>query len=1251
MTTTDSESPGSGAHKVSGVSGVSGTLDGSGDRDRDRDRTAYELNDRYLIDDGEVFLTGIQALARLPLEQLRADRRAGSRTAAFISGYQGSPLGGFGEEARRAAELAPDLPIVVKPAMNEEYGATAVMGSQLAVAQPDCRYDGIVGIWYGKAPGVDRAADALRHAVYSGTSMRGGAVALVGDDPGAKSSTIPSSSAGLLFDMHIPIMYPGDPAEALKFGRHAIAMSRSTGLWVAMKIVADVADATATVNLHADAFRPILPLMDGRPYQHGPDGRLLTPHTLDLEQEIVEVRYELARRYATENALNYRTADPGDAWIGIVSSGITYREVMEAFARLGLRGEAAIAECGIRLLKMGMPMPFNAALMAEFGRGVEEILVIEEKAPNIESLIKDALYDLAERPLVVGKHDEHGVRLCAAHGALDADAIVPILRRRLSDRLGDKLVADRPERRKIRLALEPLSVQRSPFFCSGCPHNRSTEVPAGSLVGAGIGCHTMTLLMDPERVGDIAAITCMGNEGTQWIGMSPFIERDHFIQNLGDGTFFHSGLLAISAAVAANVNITYKLLFNGTVAMTGGQDAVGGRDAIDTTKLLLALGVRRVLITTDDTDRYRSHTRPGGMPDGVDVWSRTRLIEAQEELAKVQGVTVLLHDQACAAESRRDRKRGLLPTPQHRVVINHRICEGCGDCGRISNCLSVQPTDTFFGPKTQIDQTTCNFDYSCLEGDCPSFMTVRVAEPTNARNPLARLGVRLRQGPGRRAAARLAASLPDVTHPAKGAAPLAVAHPSPPDNLPEPVLVVPQDDFAMRITGIGGTGVVTVAQVLGTAAMLAGYHVRGLDQIGLSQKAGPVVSDVRLSRSAPTATNRLGEGQADLLLALDQLVAASDKGLLTADPQKTTVVGSISPTPTGEMITHLDVHMPSVDTLSQRIAAFTRDGHRHWADAQSLTEDLFGSAATANVLVLGMAVQSGCLPVDPGHVEAAIELNAVAVDANRAAFRWGRAVIARPDVVSEARRVRTGATAQRLVHPPNSVGSGSDLPAALVARLDALGAPDAVRGALDAYARELVAWQDHRRAGEWIEVVERVSHAEHGLGSDPATVGLPLTAAVAANLFKLMAYKDEYEVARLMTDPGGLAALGELDAEPVAVAWRLHPPMLRSMGLQHKITIGAWATPAIRALARAKVVRGTPLDPFRWAEVRRVERALPKEYVGAIDRVLAGLSIVNLPAAIELAGLADLVRGYEQIKLANVERFRQALRRGLASFA
>ncbi len=1189
----------------------------------------YALDDRYLIDEGRVFLTGIQALARLPLEQLRVDRRRGRTTAAFVSGYPGSPLGGYDGAIAQAAALAPELPIVCRPALNEEYGASAVMGAQLAAAQPDCRYDGILGIWYGKAPGVDRASDALRHAVYAGTSMHGGAVAIVGDDPAAKSSTVPSSSAGVLADMHVPLLYPGDPAEALELGRHAIALSRASGLWTALKIVADVADATATVDLEPDAFAPVVPRVDGRVYEHHADGNLLTPRTIEVEREIYEVRYELAREYAAANGLNRIAVDPSDAWIGIVSSGITYREVREAFARLGLRSDEAIAACGIRLLAMGMPIPFDPQTVRRFARGLSEVFVIEEKRPNLESLVKDALYASSDPPRVVGKQTEAGEALVPGHGALDADRLIPVLRQRLSARLGDRIA--KPSDREL-APPPPLAVARTPFFCSGCPHNRSTQVPRGSLVGAGIGCHTMALLMDEERVGDIGGLGCMGNEGVQWIGMSEFVEREHFIQNLGDGTYFHSGQLAIQASVAAGVNVTYKLLYNGAVAMTGGQDPQGRLAVPEVAANLLNEGVARVLVTTEDLGRYANVT----LPAGVEVWSRDRLIEAQEVLAAVPGTTVLIHDQRCAAEARRDRKRGRVPMPPRRVAINHRICEGCGDCGQVSNCLSVQPIQTPFGRKTEIDQTTCNLDYSCLEGDCPSFMTITTSEPGRWARMMGRFERRVSGGasardPGKGDATSLARS-------GLGSPITAVPEaPQPPAELPAPQPIVPEDEFAMRITGIGGTGVVTVSQVLGTAAMLDGYCVRGLDQIGLSQKAGPVVSDLRLSRSEPTATNRLGEAQADLLLAFDQLVAASEKGLLTGHPDKTTVVGSTSATPTGEMITHLDVELPAPEDLIKRIAERTRAGAQFWADGAATTEDLFGSATAANLFVVGMAVQAGCLPIGPERIEEAIGLNGVAVAANVAAFRWGRLQIVDPEAVSRARATAGAATTEVAVataHAPRSV-----LPEPLRARIAALDEP----AVLERFASELVAWGGRREALVWLEVLEHVRDAEERVRPGSRR----LVRAVAENLYKLRAYKDEYEVARLMVDPDGQAAAREVAGGEGRIAWRLHPPILRALGLKKKIPIGFWAAPLVRALAALRFLRGTPLDPFGYADVRRVERSLPGEYEAALGRALASLSNGNFEAVLALAESPDIVRGYEAIKLARVAEFRDRLAREL----
>ena len=1177
----------------------------------------YRLSSRYADDSGTVFMTGLQALARLPIEQLRADRLAGLTTAAFVSGYPGSPVGGYDGDLSRAIEQAPDLPIVLAPALNEEQAVTAVMGSQLAMLRPDSRYDGVVGVFYGKAPGVDRAGDALRHAVFAGADPRGGAVVIAGDDPAAKSSTIPSSSAGTLADKHIPVLYPGTPREALDLGRHAVYLSRATGLWTSLKIVADVADGSGTVHLDPRRVDPVIPTIDGEPYRHTPDGRLLTPETVDAEREIYEVRHPLAIEYAALNHLNHATVDPSDAWIGIVASGITYRELREALRRLGLGDDAEISAAGIRLMCMHMPIPFSPQRARNFARGLEEIFVVEEKQPNIESLMKDALYNQLRRPRVTGKFDEHDVMLLPGHGGLTADDLLDPLRRRLSERIGERLAPEQPRRELIPLGTD---VARTPYFCSGCPHNRSTKVPEGAAVGAGIGCHTMTLLMDSDGFGDIVGLTCMGQEGAQWIGMAPFVETPHIFQNIGDGTYFHSGQLAIQGAIAAGLDVTYKLLWNRTVAMTGGQDPQGMLGVAEVCRVLLAQGVARVLVTTEDLARYRT----ADLPEGVDVWPRDRLMEAQELLAGVSGVTVLIHDQQCAAEARRGRKRGTVAVPRQRVFINERVCEGCGDCASISNCLSVQPVETPFGRKTRIDQTTCNLDFSCLEGDCPSFMTV--TGPGRLRSWLHRSG-------GRDRRQRRASRTP--------------AHAAP-EDLHDPVPVVPTDDLSVRIIGIGGTGVVTVSQVIGTAAMFDGYEVRGLDQIGLSQKAGPVVSDLRLYRGAEAASNRLGEGQADVLLAFDQLGAASPSGMSRADPERTVVVGSTSQTPTGAVVAHPERAMPEPAELEAVIAASTRADCRHWADAQAITEALLGNSVTANVFVVGMAVQAGALPLSPWSVEQAIELNGVATRSNIEAFRWGRAMVARPEAVhaaaatGQARRDRQPELDEQLAARARDV--------ARVAGFDgtAAGGPtaddDGYRGAVDLelMASELCAFQSPRLAHDHLDFVEAVASADAEKGDGSGR----LARAAARGYFKLLAYKDEYEVARLMLDAGATAeARQQASTTSGKLAWKLHPPILRALGMKSKISVPVSWTPAIRLLASMRRLRGTPLDVFGYTAVRRAERSLPGEYRAAVTADLATLDPGCYEAALRRAALPEVVRGYEHIKMAGIQQMRSELKR------
>ena len=1151
------------------------TIDSSG-TDRRRAPRPYELADRFRLEDGTVFLSGLQAVARLPIDQLRLDRRLGLTTAAFASGYQGSPVGTFTEELRRAAATVSDLPIVVQPAVNEELAATAVMGSQLAMTLADARYDGVVGVWYGKGPGFDRSSDAIRHAVFSGTSMHGGVVAVVGDDPAAKSSTLPSSSDATMVDLHMPVLFPGDVQEALDLGRHAVALSRSCGLWAGLKLVTAVADGTGTVDVHPDRVRPTAPVVeiDGEPFRPHPNGRLITPYTIEIEREFQEVRWGLARRYGVDNQLNRVVVRTDDDWLGIAACGHTFHELREALRVLGFDTDDDLRRAGIRLFQLLMPVPLDPGQAREFAAGLEEVLVVEEKNPTLEQLLKGSFYDGSHHPRVVGRRDERGDLLVPGHGTLDVDSLLAPLHARLSARLAERLrpidELVKPPRPRI-----PLTVNRAPFYCSGCPHNRSTRAEPGTLVGGGIGCHAMVAMMDPERVGDIVGLTCMGTEGAQWIGMAPFVERDHLVQNLGDGTFFHSGSLAVRAAVAAGVHLTYKLLYNGTVAMTGGQDPQGQMSVPDLAAMLLLEGVTRVIVTSDDPDRHPSTS----FPASVDVWDRSRFQEAERVLADTPGVTVLIHDQACAAENRRGRARGTIATPGFRVVINERVCEGCGDCGDKSNCLSVQPVDTPWGRKTRIHQTSCNFDFSCLQGDCPSFATVTTA---TTRGPAAE----------RR-------------------------RPEPPEHLAAPhPPIVDIDDFTIRMTGIGGTGVVTVSQILGTAAMLDGRDVRGLDQTGLSQKAGPVVSDLRIGTTGAAASNHANAGGVDCLLAFDLLVGASDSNLTGARPERTVVVASTDAVPTGQMVTHPDVAPPSGSVLLDRVGEVSRPADNRYLDAAGLANGLLGSTTTANILLLGAAVQAGAVPVDPDAIERAIGLNGVAVDTNLAAFRWGRAWIDDRDAVERA----------------------ADLPTTP--------RPETVDELIERLADDLVDYQSAAYADRYRVVVAEVRATETrvALGSTA------LTAAVARQLHRLMAYKDEYEVARLLLADEARAGYEAVGGPRTSVTYHLHPPMLRAIGIDRKLKLRRSAAPTLRALRAAKGVRGTLADPFRWAEVRRVERAMVPEYVDAVRRLQQRLRSDNLDDAVEIAWLPDQVRGYEDLKLRRATAYRAELARRLQTW-
>ncbi len=1148
--------------------------------------SGYKLTDRYTEDQGRVLLTGVQALARLPIEQLRIDKAAGLNTAAFISGYPGSPLGGYDQEVARAAKTVPDLPIICQPGVNEELGAAAVMGTQLAAGQKDFTRDGVLGIWYGKAPGLDRSGDVIRHAVFAGTSRYGGAIALVGDDPGAKSSTLPTSSDATIYDLHMPLFYPGDVQEVVDLGRHAVVLSRLSGLWTSMKIVTAVADGHGTVDLGFDRVTPITPDLTipgdptGESFMPKPNGRLLTPYTLDLEEDFRTTRLVLAQRYAIANRLNRTTVDPPDAWIGMVATGYTYHELLEAFRRLGLTTDRDIEAAGIRLIQMHMPLSIDKDNIRHFARGLEEIIVVEEKNPTLEWLVKDALYGGSDQPLVVGKNHPDGRVLMKSFGLLDAGSMIEGLRERLAPRIGDRLAPAPPPERQRNLI--PLSVNRTPYFCSGCPHNHSTKVPEGALVGAGIGCHGMVLLMDEDKVGESGGIGAMGAEGVHWIGMAPFVERNHFFQNLGDGTFFHSGQLAIQAAIAAGVNSTYKLLYNGTVAMTGGQDAQGAVGVPQIVSILTGHGVKEVLITTDDVEKYKGVELTPGPNGRTKVWDRSRILEAQEYLQDIPGVTVLIHDQACAAQTRRLRKRGLAITPTERVVINHRICEACGDCGEVSNCLSVQPIDTPLGVKTTIDQSSCNLDYSCLAGDCPSFMTVEV-------------------------------------NPAETVTPVAPTVP----QLPDPPEAVDLETFDMRVVGIGGTGVVTASQIVATAAMFDGFDVRGLDQTGLSQKAGQVSGDIRLRRGQPAPSNLIGQSGADMLLGFDLLASATPRSLSVADPERTVAIASSTEVPTGSMVGRPEVEYPRFSELKGRVDGVTRASDNRYVNTGAICDQYFGGTAAANIFLLGVAVQSGALPIRVESIREAITLNGVAVKANLAAFAAGRHWVVNPDVYEY--RTSESAASQIAVQP---------LPKKLAARIQRSGLEPAE--VITMLTADLVAYQNNKYAARFLDLVERAA----ALGS------AELTEAVARGFHKLMAYKDEYEVARLLVGPEGAAAAAAVGGPNATVTWKLHPPMLKALGMDTKFGVPAKAgMPAMKALAKGKRLRGTKLDPFGRAEVRVVERAMVDEFETAMTLTLdrAGAGKISVDDAVAVAQLPMDVRGYEDLKLERAAAFRQKL--------
>jgi len=1124
------------------------------------------LDDKYDLGVSRVYLTGTQALVRLPLMQQQRDKEAGFNTACFVSGYRGSPLGGVDQQFAMARRILEPRNIRLVPGVNEDLAATAAWGSQQAELHGEGRFDGVFAMWYGKGPGVDRSGDAFRHANLAGTSPHGGVLVLMGDDHTCESSTTAHQSEFALVDAMIPVLNPSGVQEIIDYGLFGWALSRYSGCWVGLKCVHDNVSSAASVK--ADGARVQIRLPTD--YELPPGGLNIRRGDTPLAQErrLHTQKLDAVRAFARANGIDRVMIDNPSARVGIVSTGKSYLDTLQALDDLGFGG-AGSRDFSLRLYKVGMPWPLEPAGLRAFAQGLDLLIIVEEKRGLIEPQVKDLLYGRPGAPRVIGKLDEWGTPLFPSHGALDSLMVARVVGSRLLSWGGGEALRARLAELDA-LAREPeeppLDVARTYYFCSGCPHNSSTRVPEGSRAYAGIGCHWMAQKMDRRTEG----YTQMGGEGANWVGEAPFSTRGHVFQNIGDGTYYHSGLLAIRQAIAAGVNITYKILFNDAVAMTGGQHVDGPMTVPMIAWQVQAEGVKRVVVVTDEPEKYPANA---DFPPGVRVYHRSDLEQVQTELREIAGTTVLIYDQTCAAEKRRRRKRGTMADPARRVFINEMVCEGCGDCGVKSNCVSVVPVETEFGRKRAIDQSSCNKDYSCAEGFCPSFVSVRGAFHAKTAQPAAPSVNNLPVAPAEPA-----------QRPALG------AHP-----------------YGIMITGVGGTGVVTIGQVLGMAAHIEGRGVSGLDMTGLAQKGGAVMSHLRLAaRPEDIKAVRLGTGGADAIIGCDILVTGGVEALHKARAGVTRAVINTHETMPGEFTRRPDLVFPA-NPLRRRIEKAVGADRVEFIDATRLATALFGDSIAGNLFLLGLAYQGGLIPLGAAAIEQAIALNGAAVAMNQAAFRWGR--IAAVDRAAVEAAADAASPAPKAEHLSTSLDE-------VIARRERL----------------LTDYQDAAYAARYRALVERVRSTEQRV----APSSTALTEAVARYYAKLLAYKDEYEVARLHTDPAFLAGLHAQFAGGGRLSVHLAPPLLsprdKATGLPRKREFGPWVWPLFRVLARLKGLRGTRWDIFGRTAERRAERQLIADYEATIAEILAKFDTRTLPVAIDLARLPERIRGYGYVK-------------------
>ena len=1122
------------------------------------------LDDKYDLNQSHVLVTGYQALIRACLMQKERDRQAGLNTGGYLTGYRGSPLGGLDQQFMRAGRQLSAADIKFQPGINEELAATALWGTQQAELRGEGKFDGVFGLWYGKGPGVDRSGDVFRHANFAGTSKNGGVLALMGDDHTAESSTTAHQSEFHFVDVMMPILNPAGVQEIIDYALYGWAMSRYTSTWTALKCMHDTVESTGVVDGRLDRVKLIAPTDFAMPL--GGLNIRLGDTVLGQEARLHDFKRDAMLAFVRANKINHIITSGGRTpKIGIITTGKSYLDVRQALDELGI-DELKCNDLGIRLFKLGCVWPIPRQDLLEFAAGLDLIIVVEEKRSLIEVQVREELYGTANQPVCIGKKDEQGRWLFPVKGALDPnDIAVCIGDRLLRYGANEELAASVARLKAAQRALnETLDVGvRIPYFCSGCPHNTSTRVPEGSRAYAGIGCHYMAQWMDRETVG----YTQMGGEGANWIGEAPFSNTEHVFQNLGDGTYNHSGNMAIRAAIASGVKMTYKILFNDAVAMTGGQSNDGGLTVDQIARQVAAEGATRVVVVTDEPWKYPKDT---DWPRGMTIHHREQLDAVQREMTTVPGVSVLIYDQTCAAEKRRRRKRGTFPDPAKRVVINDLVCEGCGDCGVKSNCVSVQPLATEWGRKRTIDQSSCNKDYSCVNGFCPSFVTVH--------------GAQLKKGES-------------------------VATPADWPELPPPSVPLINHPYSIIVTGIGGTGIVTIGAIVGMAAHLEGKGVGIIDMAGLAQKGGAVFSHIRIANNPDDIhAIRVAAASADLVLGGDIVVVGTKKVLSAIKPGNSRVIVNTAEFLPGDFARNADYSLPT-ERLKRAIVTAAGAGRSNFVDASRLATALLGNSIGGNMFMLGYAFQVGALPLSAEAVEKAIEMNGEAVPMNIAAFRYGRRAAVDP------------AALEALVAPRPQEEN------------DSLRLSQTFGETVERRVQFLTAYQSKRYAKRYLSWVEKVRAAE--AERTPGQTGL--SEAVARYLFKLMAYKDEYEVARLYTDTSFVQRVKSTFAGGnLRFEFHLAPPLWAKRdphtGEPKKKSFGPWMLSVFRVLSKFKFLRGTPLDPFGYAAERRMERKLVADYLAMLATINAELSTANHHTAVALASIPEKIRGFGPIK-------------------